>query len=76
MKRYVELEVEHHYKNKFIGRHLLRSTDRTVVLGQARDAGIRLMGEDVSPNPWKFLQIQRRRLVIDRHWQSDSGTMG
>ena len=47
MKR-VELELEHHYKNKFIGRHRLTSNTPLTVLGSAQDADIRLMGDDVS----------------------------
>lgn len=47
--RHFELDVEHHYKNKFVGRRRLRAGDKTLVLGQSKSADIRLMGEDVSP---------------------------
>lgn len=47
MKQY-ELEIEHHYKNKFIGRHRLNADRTMVVMGSGRNADIRLLG-DVSP---------------------------
>ena len=46
MKR-TDLEVEHHYKGKFIGRHRFRPGGRTRVLGRSRDADVRLLGDDV-----------------------------
>lgn len=47
MKRY-ELEVEHHYKNKFVGRHAIKGNSYVTVLGSAPIADIRLLGQDVS----------------------------
>ncbi len=46
MKR-TDLEVEHIYKGKFVGRHRFRSSRRTRVLGRGRTADVRLMGDDV-----------------------------
>ncbi len=47
MKRF-ELELEHHYKNRFVGRHRVPGHGGLIVLGQNRDADIRLLGEDVA----------------------------
>lgn len=47
MKHY-ELEVEHYYKNKFVTRHRYSTNRGVVVLGQSRNADIRLLGDDVS----------------------------
>lgn len=44
--RRVELDLEHRYKNRFVGRHRLKGGDVTV-LGSSRDADIRLLGDDV-----------------------------
>ncbi|MCC7405917.1 MAG: AgmX/PglI C-terminal domain-containing protein [Bdellovibrionales bacterium] len=44
--RKVELDLEHRYKNRFVGRHRLRS-GASAVLGSGRDADIRLLGDDV-----------------------------
>lgn len=46
--KHLELDLEHHYKNKFVGRHRFRAGGKTLVIGQAKDADIRLLGEDVS----------------------------
>ncbi len=46
MKR-TDLEVEHHYKGKFIGRHRFRPSGRTWIFGRSRSADVRLLGEDV-----------------------------
>ncbi len=48
MKHY-ELALEHHYKNKFVGCHRLRSNRKMLVLGKDKSADIRLLGDDVSP---------------------------
>lgn len=48
MKHY-ELEIEHFYKNKFVGKHRFQNDRNMVVLGHGRNVDIRLMGDDVSP---------------------------
>jgi hypothetical protein len=48
MKKFI-LEVEHHYKNKFVGRYRFSSKNGTIVLGQSASSHIRLLGDDVSP---------------------------
>ncbi len=45
--RRIELELEHRYKNKFVGKHRLVSGEGLKVLGSSRDAHIRLLGEDI-----------------------------
>ncbi len=47
MKR-TDLEVEHHYKGKFVGRHRFRPSGRTWVFGRSRSADVRLLGDEVS----------------------------
>ncbi len=47
MKR-VELEVEHSYKNRFVGKHRLKPTDDMTVMGSSRNAQIRLLGDAVA----------------------------
>jgi outer membrane biosynthesis protein TonB len=47
MKR-IELDLEHRYKDKFIGRHRLDGRARLTVLGSGQKAHIRLLGDDVS----------------------------
>lgn len=47
MKR-IELEVEHSYKNRFVGKHRLKPTDDMTVLGSSRNAQIRLLGDAVA----------------------------
>jgi outer membrane biosynthesis protein TonB/pSer/pThr/pTyr-binding forkhead associated (FHA) protein len=47
--KHLELELEHQYKNKFIGRRRIGSRRKLLVVGSSRSADIRLMGEDVSP---------------------------
>lgn len=44
----IELELEHHYKNKFLGRHSLRPGKNITVLGSAAASDVRLLGQDVS----------------------------
>lgn len=46
MKR-VELEIEHHYQNKFVGRHRLKSSKGLVTIGSSRGSDIRLLGDEV-----------------------------
>lgn len=47
MKR-IELEVEHSYKNRFVGKHRLKPADDMTVLGSSRNAQIRLLGDAVA----------------------------
>jgi len=44
-----ELELEHHYKNKFICRKRIRSRRAMTVLGGTSSSDLRLLGDDVSP---------------------------
>lgn len=62
--RRIELELEHHYKNKFIGRHRLTGNGHLTVIGSSKTADIRLLGDDVSlihaylehsDNGWKLI---------------------
>lgn len=46
--KHLELDLEHHYKSKFIGRRRLRPSGKTLVIGQAVGSDIRLLGDDVS----------------------------
>lgn len=46
--KHLELDLEHHYKNKFVGRHRIRPRNRSLVLGHSKAADIRLLGDDVS----------------------------
>ena len=46
--RRVELEVEHRFKDKFMGRYWFKSQQGQAVLGAARDNDIRLLGDDVN----------------------------
>ena len=45
--RRVELELEHRYKNRFVGKHRLSQGSGHKVIGSSRDADIRLLGEDI-----------------------------
>lgn len=47
MKR-VALKVEHKYKNKLIGSHLIEDVERVIVIGSSRNAHLRLLGDGVS----------------------------
>ena len=47
MKR-VALKVEHKYKNKLVGAHLIEDLNRVVVIGSSRNAHLRLLGDGVS----------------------------
>ncbi len=46
--RRVELELEHRFKNRFVGRHRLAQDMGLKVLGASRDADIRLLGDHVA----------------------------
>jgi hypothetical protein len=46
--KHVELELEHRYKNRFIGRYILSPEGRRIV-GSAKEAHIQLTGEKVQP---------------------------
>tara|TARA_B100000749_G_C18450166_1_gene476192 strand:- start:27225 stop:28706 length:1482 start_codon:yes stop_codon:yes gene_type:complete len=47
--RRVELEIEHHIDSRFVGRHKIRAGAGLTTIGTARDASIRLLGDQVSP---------------------------
>lgn len=44
----IELQVEHSYKNRFVGRHRIFAGGRLTTLGSSREADIRLLGDNVS----------------------------
>lgn len=46
--RRIELEVEHSYKSRFVGKHRLKPTQELTVLGSSRGAHIRLLGDSVA----------------------------
>ncbi|MEO0335373.1 MAG: AgmX/PglI C-terminal domain-containing protein [Pseudomonadota bacterium] len=46
--RSVELELEHSYKNRYVGKHRLKPTSEVTTLGSCRDASIRLLGDNVA----------------------------
>ena len=43
----LELEIEHRYKNRFVGRYRLKGDHEITVLGSSREADIRLLGDGV-----------------------------
>lgn len=43
----IQLELEHHYKNRFLGRHAIAPQGKPTVLGSSPQARVRLMGSDV-----------------------------
>lgn len=45
--RKIELEIEHRYQSRFVGKHRLRAEEGLKVLGSSRDAHIRLLGDQV-----------------------------
>ncbi len=47
--KHLELELEHQYKAKFVGRRRIKAKRKMLVVGSSRSADIRLLGEDVSP---------------------------
>ncbi|MCB0389851.1 MAG: AgmX/PglI C-terminal domain-containing protein [Bdellovibrionales bacterium] len=46
--RRVEVEVEHYFNKRFMGRKRLLPSDKMTVIGQTKDCGLRLLGEGVS----------------------------
>ncbi len=46
MKR-IELQIEHSYKNRFVGRHRIVAGEGLTTIGSSRDACIRLLGDNV-----------------------------
>ena len=44
-----QLELEHRYKNKFLGRHAVDPHHELTVLGSSHQAHIKLLGDDVGP---------------------------
>lgn len=67
MKHY-QLDLEHGYKNRFVGRHRVRPKKGVIVIGSSRDADIRLVGDDINP-------IHAYIEFAEDHWiVSDAGT--
>ncbi len=46
--KHFELELEHQYKSKFLGRRRVAARKKLLVVGSSREADIRLLGDDVS----------------------------
>lgn len=46
MKR-IELQIEHSYKSRFVGRHQVAADQGMTILGSSREANIRLLGDHV-----------------------------
>jgi len=46
--KWMELEIEHRYKTRLVGRHFLKPTHGCAVVGSAKDVKIRLLGEAVA----------------------------
>ena len=46
--RKIALQIEHKYKNRVIGSHLLEENSGTTTVGSAKTAKIRLLGDDVA----------------------------
>jgi hypothetical protein len=67
----VELELEHRYKNRFIGRYILTPKGRRIV-GSAKEAHIQLIGENVQPIH-ASIQYENGHWVVE-DLGSDQGT--
>lgn len=70
--RRVELEVEHSYKNRFVGKHRLKPNSGLTTLGSSRNASIRLLGDNVSGLHATFEHSQQGWVLSDLG--SDKGT--
>lgn len=46
--KWMELELEHRYKTRLVGRHFLKPSHGRTVVGCAKDADIRLLGDSVA----------------------------
>lgn len=46
--RRIELDLEHRYRGRFVGKHRLKGDSGLTVIGSAREAHVRLLGEDIS----------------------------
>ena len=71
MKR-VALQVEHKYKNRLVGVHLIDANRRIATIGSARNADLHLLGDDVSGLHGAFEYDNNRWVLSD--WASESGT--
>jgi pSer/pThr/pTyr-binding forkhead associated (FHA) protein/outer membrane biosynthesis protein TonB len=47
--RRIELQIEHSYKNRVVGRHKIAAGGGLTTLGSSREASIRLLGDAVGP---------------------------
>jgi outer membrane biosynthesis protein TonB/pSer/pThr/pTyr-binding forkhead associated (FHA) protein len=57
----MQLEVEHSYKNKFLGRHAIQPRGSVMVLGSSPKAHVRLLGSDVG-------EVHAYIEHVDGHW--------
>ena len=71
MKR-VALQVEHKYKNRLSGVHLIDANRRIATIGSSRHADLHLLGDDVSGLHGAFEYENDRWVLSD--WASESGT--
>jgi TonB family protein len=71
MKR-VALQVEHRFKNRLVGVHLIDADQKMATIGSARNAHIHLLGEEVSGLHAAF-EIEKDQWVLS-DWGSESGT--
>lgn len=71
MKR-VALQVEHRYKNRLVGVHLIDANQKIATIGSARGADIHLLGDEVSGLHGAF-EIENERWILS-DWGSQSGT--
>lgn len=46
--RRIELELEHRYKDRFIGRHLFKGNGSVAVIGSSQLADVHLLGDEIS----------------------------
>ncbi|NQZ01977.1 MAG: AgmX/PglI C-terminal domain-containing protein [Bdellovibrionales bacterium] len=70
--RSVELELEHSYKNRYVGKHRLKPTSDVTTLGSCRDASIRLLGDNVAGIHAVVEYTDQGWLILDMG--SDHGT--
>ncbi|MCB0357047.1 MAG: FHA domain-containing protein, partial [Bdellovibrionales bacterium] len=61
--RRVEVEVEHYFNKRFMGKKRLLPNDKMTVIGQTKDCGLRLLGEGVS-NLHAVIEFQDEKWTI------------
>jgi hypothetical protein len=71
MKR-IALQVEHKFKNRLVGVHLIGSNQKLATIGSSRNADLHLLGEDVSGLHAAF-EFESERWILN-DLASESGT--